>query len=39
MAKIVIMDHPLIRHKIGLIRRKEIRNQRVPRDDRRDRDA
>ena len=24
MAKIVIMDHPLIRHKIGLIRRKEI---------------
>ena len=24
MAKIVIMDHPLIKHKIGLIRRKEI---------------
>ena len=23
MAKIVIMDHPLIRHKIGIIRRKE----------------
>ena len=24
MAKVFIMDHPLIRHKIGLIRRKEI---------------
>ncbi len=24
MAKIVIMEHPLIKHKIGLIRRKEI---------------
>ena len=23
MAKVVIMDHPLIQHKIGLIRRKE----------------
>ena len=24
MAKVVIMDHPMIKHKIGLIRRKEI---------------
>ena len=24
MAKVIIMDHPLIKHKIGLIRRKEI---------------
>ena len=24
MAKVVVMDHPMIKHKIGLIRRKEI---------------
>ena len=23
MAKVVVMDHPLIQHKIGVIRRKE----------------
>ena len=24
MAKVVVMDHPMIKHKIGLIRRKEV---------------
>ena len=24
MAKITVMDHPLIQHKIGIIRRKEV---------------
>ena len=23
MSKVVVMDHPLIQHKIGIIRRKE----------------
>ena len=28
MSKVTIMDHPLIQHKIGLIRRKDDRIQR-----------
>ena len=24
MGKVVVMDHPLIQHKIGIIRRKEV---------------
>ena len=29
MKNVVIMDHPLIKHKIGLIRRKEIGTKEV----------
>ena len=33
MAKVIYMDHPLVKHKIGIIRRKETGN------DQRDRHA
>ena len=30
MQKVMIMDHPLIQHKIGVIRKKRDRIQRFP---------
>ena len=30
MGKVLVMDHPLIQHKIGIIRRKETSFQRIP---------
>ena len=36
MAKTIIMDHPLIQHKIGIIRRKEVGNTGISSDHRGD---
>lgn len=32
MSKVKVMDHPLIQHKIGVIRRKKHLQQRFPYD-------
>lgn len=37
MSKIMVMDHPLIQHKIGLIRKKENGYKGFQRDDQRNR--
>ena len=39
MSKVVVMDHPLIQHKIGVIRRAEVGSKDFRRIDRRDRHA
>lgn len=37
MQKVVVMDHPLIQHKVGLIRKKETGSKEFREADRRDR--
>lgn len=36
MAKVTVMDHPLITHKISYIRSEEVGTKEFRRDDRRD---
>ena len=33
MSKVYVMDHPLIQHKVGIIRREEIGSKDFPSDD------
>ena len=35
MAKVKVMDHPLIQHKIGILRKRRDKLQRIPGNDER----